>query len=94
MAESMRQEAVRALPKGRLLLETDSPSLASRGPRARNEPCLIREAALAMADLKGLSLEEVASTTTANAERLFKDLALQDRLYRIYLLASVMVYIE
>ncbi|CAE7829719.1 tatdn3-a, partial [Symbiodinium necroappetens] len=65
------QEAVKALPLERLLLETDSPSLAAAGPKARNEPGFIRAAAEKMAELKGVTLEEVASVTTQNAVYLF-----------------------
>ncbi|CAE7648153.1 tatdn3-b [Symbiodinium sp. CCMP2456] len=65
------QEAVKALPLERLLLETDSPSLAAAGPKARNEPGLIRAAAEKMAELKGVTLEEVAAVTTQNAVHLF-----------------------
>ncbi|CAE7745548.1 TATDN3, partial [Symbiodinium pilosum] len=65
------QEAVKALPLEYLLLETDSPSLAAAGPKARNEPGFIRAAAKKMAQLKGVSIEEVASRTTQNAVRLF-----------------------
>ncbi|CAK9071487.1 unnamed protein product [Durusdinium trenchii] len=71
------QEAVKALPLERLLLETDSPSLGSRGPKARNEPGFIREAAQKMAELKGLTVEEVAAVTTRNALQLFPALAQQ-----------------
>ncbi|CAE7217952.1 Tatdn3 [Symbiodinium sp. CCMP2592] len=65
------QEAVKALPLERLLLETDSPSLAAAGPKARNEPGLIRAAAEKMAELQGVTLEEVAAVTTQNAVHLF-----------------------
>ncbi len=66
------QELVRALPLERILVETDCPYLAPHPHRGkRNEPAYVRLVALQLAALKGLSLEEVASVTTANAQRLF-----------------------
>ncbi|CAE7498297.1 tatdn3-a [Symbiodinium natans] len=65
------QEAVKALPLECLLLETDSPSLAAAGPKARNEPGFIRAAAEKMAELKGVTLQQVAAATTRNAVHLF-----------------------
>ncbi len=65
-----KQKLVRALPLERLLLETDSPVLGP-DPAARNEPRNLRIACQAVADLKGVSFEEVAERTTANAHQLF-----------------------
>lgn len=65
-----KQKLVRALPLERLLLETDSPVLGP-DPAARNEPRNLRIACQAVADLKGVSFEEVAERTTANARQLF-----------------------
>jgi TatD DNase family protein len=65
-----KQKLVRALPLDRLLVETDSPVL---GPEAttRNEPQNAVVACRAIAGLKGVSPEEVARVTTANARALF-----------------------
>jgi TatD DNase family protein len=65
-----KQKLVRALPLDRLLLETDSPVLGP-DPTQRNEPRNILEACRAIAGLKGVSMEEVARATTANARALF-----------------------
>ncbi|CAE8589281.1 unnamed protein product [Polarella glacialis] len=65
------QEVVRVLPMEALLLETDSPSLAAGGPKERNEPGLIGLAAAKMAEIKGLTTQEVAEITTRNAVKLF-----------------------
>ncbi len=65
-----KQKLVRALPLDLLLLETDSPVLGP-DPTARNEPRNIRIACQALADLKGVTFEEVAERTTANARQLF-----------------------
>lgn len=70
-AEPLR-EAVRMAPLDRLLVETDCPYLAPIPHRGkRNEPAYVRLVAEAVAELKGLSLEEVARATTANAMALF-----------------------
>lgn len=67
------QEAVRATPLERLLVETDSPFLAPVPYRGRkNEPAHVVETAKAIASIKGLSLEEVALATSANAAALFR----------------------
>jgi len=55
-----------------LLLETDSPYLAPVPHRGkRNETSYIPTIAQKIADIKGVSIAEVASKTTANAEKLF-----------------------
>lgn len=70
-ADELR-EVVRRTPLDRLLVETDSPYLAPVPFRGRrNEPKYTREVAACVAELKGLTLEEVAEATTANFERLF-----------------------
>jgi len=56
-----------------LLLETDSPDLAPEPYRGKvNEPAYLLETARMVAAVKGIDLEVVARTTTANAERLFR----------------------
>jgi TatD DNase family protein len=68
----MLQEAVREIPLGSLVLETDGPFLAPVPKRGRrNEPQLMLFTAQKVAELKGVSLEEVARQTTMNAVRLF-----------------------
>lgn len=66
------KEAVQYIPMDRILLETDSPYLAPephRGERnsSLNLPCV----AEAIAELKGISYEEVVESTERNARRLF-----------------------
>lgn len=66
------REAVKALPLNRILLETDSPFLAPQSKRGqRNEPASVKEIAQLIADLKGISFEEVAQQTTENALTVF-----------------------
>jgi TatD DNase family protein len=55
-----------------IILETDSPYLSPMPHRGkRNEPSYTRLVAEKLADVKGVSLFEVAEITTGNAERLF-----------------------
>lgn len=67
------KEAVEYIPLNRILLETDSPYLApepNRGKRnsSLNLPCV----AQAIAELKGVTYEEVVDVTHRNACRLFR----------------------
>lgn len=65
--------AVKAVPMDRILIETDAPFLAPVPYRGkRNEPAYMLETAKTVASIKGVSLEEIARVTTANARRLFK----------------------
>ena len=67
------REVVRATDLDHLLLETDGPFLAPVPRRGkRNEPKLLLYTAQVVADLKQVSLAEVARATTANAVRLFR----------------------
>lgn len=66
------REVVRALPLERLLIETDSPWLAPVPYRGKkNEPKYVREVAQCVADLKGVSVDELATATRDNFFRLF-----------------------
>ena len=70
-AEDLR-EVVRWLPLEHLLLETDSPFLAPIPFRGKpNKPAYIPAIATFIAELREISLEELAQQTTANAQRLF-----------------------
>jgi TatD DNase family protein len=70
-AEALR-EAVRECPLERLLLETDSPFLAPEPYRGKvNEPAFLIHTAKKVAELKGLSLEELSQITTQNAIKFF-----------------------
>jgi TatD DNase family protein len=61
------------LPLDSLLIETDSPFLTPHPMRGtRNEPAHVKLVAEKLAELKNLSLEEVAAATSANAQRLFR----------------------
>ncbi len=68
-----RHEVARAVPLDRLLVETDCPFLTPHPYRGkRNEPAYVRLVAQRIADLKGISYDEVARQTGANVLRLFK----------------------
>lgn len=67
------RDVLAGLPLDRLVVETDSPYLAPVPHRGkRNEPAFVVESARALAQLKGVSLEELADVTTENARRLFR----------------------
>jgi TatD DNase family protein len=65
-------EVARLAPADRILVETDAPYLAPVPKRGkRNEPAYILETARKLADLRGESLESIATVTSANFRRLF-----------------------
>ena len=70
-AQSIRETAAFA-PTDRILIETDAPFLAPIPLRGqRNEPAFVAHTAAALADLRGISQEELAALTTENFHRLF-----------------------
>ena len=71
-AERARRSAV-TVPLERLLLETDAPSIALEGIPAENvEPRHTRRVAEALAEIRALSVDEIAEATTNNARELFR----------------------
>ena len=67
------QEAVKQTPMNKILIETDCPYLAPEPYRGkRNEPIYVEFIAKKVAELKGLSVNEVVEATGKNAEKLFK----------------------
>ncbi len=70
-AEPLRAIA-RGLPADRLLVETDAPYLAPVPHRGqRNQPAFVRETAAVLAEVRGVSTDEIARVTTGNFRRLF-----------------------
>jgi TatD DNase family protein len=70
-AEALR-EVVKAVPLERILVETDAPYLAPVPHRGKtNEPAFVAHTAALIADLKGISRDELARRTTENFFRLF-----------------------
>jgi len=67
------QDVARKMPLERLLIETDSPYLAPVPFRGKpNEPRHVVEVAKFVAELKGVSVEELARITSENFRRLFR----------------------
>jgi len=70
------KSVAREVPLERMLIETDSPYLAPVPYRGRtNQPAYVRFVAEEIARLKAISVEPVATATTANFFRLFKNAA-------------------
>jgi len=70
-AQSLRDVA-KALPRDRVLIETDTPYLAPVPFRGRdNEPAYVVKIAELLASLWNVALDEVAALTTSNFERAF-----------------------
>jgi TatD DNase family protein len=71
-ANEALRDVVRAVSIDRMLLETDCPYLSPVPHRGkRNEPAYVRLVAERVAEVKGLSLEDVARITTKNVRDLF-----------------------
>ncbi|HEY9868656.1 MAG TPA: TatD family hydrolase [Candidatus Obscuribacterales bacterium] len=67
------QEAARLVPEDRILVETDCPFLAPQPVRGkRNEPAYVWMVAEKVAELRAVSVAEIARSTTDNARRLFR----------------------
>ncbi|MBI2598699.1 TatD family hydrolase [Candidatus Curtissbacteria bacterium] len=74
-------EVAKMVPEDRILVETDAPFLTPRrsspilkfqGANETNEPKNVRITAQFLADLRGVSLDEISGITTGNAKRLFR----------------------
>lgn len=66
-------EIIQMVPNERMLIETDSPYLSPEPFRGRrNDPRNVRFIAQKVADVKKMSLEDVANRTYLNAQRIFK----------------------
>jgi TatD DNase family protein len=67
------QRVVKDMPLSWMMLETDAPYLAPEPYRGqRNEPWMMEETMKKVAQLKGVTREEVERVTTRNAEELFR----------------------
>lgn len=67
------RSVVASVPLEQLLLETDSPDQPGATHRGqRNEPAHLIDVLTTVADLRGMTHDELAAATTANAERMFR----------------------
>ena len=67
------KEVAIAIPLDKLLIETDSPYLTPEPYRGkRNEPQYVKYTAKTIAELRGISVEELARATSDNAKRIFQ----------------------
>ena len=67
------KEVAKAVPLEKLLIETDAPYLTPEPHRGkRNEPLFVRYVAGTIAELRGISFDEVAKQTSENAKKLFR----------------------
>jgi TatD DNase family protein len=65
-------EAARRVPEQQLLLETDAPYLTPQVVRKqRNQPAFVVHTAAFVAELRGVSVEQLGATVTRNAARVF-----------------------
>ena len=63
---------IREIPLDRILTETDAPYVAPAPYRGRrNEPAYIEETVKKLAELKGISVDDMAAASVANARRVF-----------------------
>ena len=70
------KEVARKVPLTKLMVETDSPYLAPVPYRGKtNRPAFVQHVAEHIAELRGVSYDEVAEATTRNFYRLFKHAA-------------------
>ena len=66
-------EIAKCIDSNKILLETDSPWLAPQEMRGkRNEPAFLLFIAKKIAELKGISVDELAEATTENAKEIFQ----------------------
>lgn len=66
------RDVLRKTPMDRIVIETDAPFLAPIPYRGKtNEPAYVRHVAQKVADVRGVSFEEIAAQTTKNARALY-----------------------
>jgi TatD DNase family protein len=70
--DAAQQQMFAAIPLEHLLLETDAPFLTPVPFRGKvNEPAFVKNVAEHHAKIRGLSIDDIAAATTANAHALF-----------------------
>ncbi len=69
---TMLRDIVKTVPLDRILVETDAPYLTPVPHRGkRNEPAYVRHVADKIAELHGLTIQDVEAATSQNTKRLF-----------------------
>ncbi|MFH1542617.1 MAG: TatD family hydrolase, partial [bacterium] len=67
------RDSIKFVPLENIMIETDCPFLAPQAFRGkRNEPSYVIKVAEQIAEVKGISVEEVARKTTKNAKQFFR----------------------
>ncbi|HET6746980.1 MAG TPA: TatD family hydrolase [Candidatus Saccharimonadales bacterium] len=70
--DTKQKEMLASIPLDKMLLETDAPFLTPAPLRGKvNEPAFVRHVAEFHAHARGISLDEIATVTTANARVVF-----------------------
>lgn len=70
--DQLQKDMFDSIPLNRLLLETDAPFLTPAPFRGKvNEPAFVRNIAEYHANRRGISVQKIASATTANTKKLF-----------------------
>ncbi|MFA5867861.1 MAG: TatD family hydrolase [Actinomycetota bacterium] len=70
--DALREEIINSIPADRLMIETDCPFAAPEPYRGKRcEPAYVVEVARRLAEVRGISLDEIERVTTENAERFF-----------------------
>ena len=73
------RDIAKDMPADRVLVETDAPYLAPPPHRGkRNEPAYVINTAQVLADTRGVTLDAISETTTANFYRLFSKVPRHD----------------
>jgi TatD DNase family protein len=66
------KDVAKEIPLDKLLIETDCPYLSPEPHRGkRNEPKFVKHTAEKIAEIRGISLEELAKATSENTKRIF-----------------------
>lgn len=86
-------EMIEMVPKDKMLIETDSPYLSPEPLRGRrNDPRNVKYIAQKIAEVKKISLEEVANVTYQNAEKIFRNIGIKIKITRARICALILTF--